>query len=218
MDIKYLGHSSFRIRGKSAAVVTDPFDKSTVGLSFPPITSDIVTVSHEHQDHNAVDAIKPRDEKSTVMVLRGPGEYEIQGVKIFGIHTFHDKEQGKERGVNTMYRIEIDGMSILHCGDLGHVLSDDQLEEVGTVEVLMIPTGGHFTINEKEAAKVVSQIEPSIVIPMHYKAPGLASSFDMLSPVDAFLSEMEKEPLREQKLVLTREKIPLETTVVVMSV
>lgn len=217
MDIKYLGHSSFRIRGKSAAIVTDPFDKSMVGLPFPLVTADIVTVSHEHPDHNNVDAVKSRDEAGTVMTVRGPGEYEIHGVKIFGIHTFHDHETGASRGTNTMYRIEIDGMSILHCGDLGHVLTDAQLEEVGTIDVLLIPTGGTFTINEKEAAKVISQIEPSIVIPMHYKQAGMNASFNTLTPLDTFIAEMEKEPVREQKLVLTKDKIPLETTIVVLS-
>ena len=218
MDIKYLGHSSFRIRGKTAAIVTDPFDKQMVGLSFPSVTANIITVSHEHADHNYVESVTSRDDASPIMIIRGPGEYEVHGVKIVGIHTFHDHENGALRGTNTIYRIEIDGMSILHCGDLGHVLTDDQLEEIGTVEVLMIPTGGHFTIDEKEAVKVVNQIEPSIVIPMHYKHPGLAASFSMLSPVDSFIAEMEKEPVREQKLVLTKDKIPLETTVVVLSI
>lgn len=215
MDIKYLGHSSFRLRGKQTAVVTDPFDKTYVGLKYPPVNADIVTISHEHNDHNAVSEVKQRGERPPV-IIRGPGEYEVGGVKIFGFGTYHDKQSGAERGKNTMYRIEIDGISVLHCGDLGHVLSDAVLDELDTINILIIPIGGITTISEKEAAKVVAQIEPSIVIPMHYKRPGLTSAYDTLSPVESFLKAIDKKSEPTPKLTVVKGSLPQELEVVLL--
>ncbi|MBI4130515.1 MBL fold metallo-hydrolase [Candidatus Roizmanbacteria bacterium] len=193
MDIKYLGHASFRLRGKQAALVTDPFDSSSVGLKYPLPTADIITISHNHADHNAIDNVKPKNEGETPIVLRGPGEYEIKGVKIYGFKTFHDREKGAQRGVNTIYLFDVDGVRILHCGDLGHTLSDELLEELDEIDVLLIPVGGVFTIDAADAAKVIRQIEPGMVVPMHYKVPGMHESLAALSGVDVFLKEMDAE-------------------------
>lgn len=214
MEIKYLGHSSFRIKGKQTVVITDPFDPAVVGLKFPVADADIITISHEHPDHNAISHVSLRG--SDFLIARGPGEYERGGVKIFGFSTFHDNQKGAERGRNTMYQIEIDGMRILHAGDIGHLLADAALEKIDEIDILLVPTGGIYTIGEKEAVKFIRQIEPNIVIPMHYKCAGMSAEFAALSPVDAFISAIDKEPVRTQKLVISKDKLPEEMTVMVL--
>ena len=178
MDINWLGHSCFRIKGNQAVIITDPFPPD-LGYTLGKQTAGIVTVSHDHPSHSYVDDIggEPR-------IIRGPGEYEISGVLIIGIATFHDSVQGNTRGKNTVYLMEIDGISICHLGDLGHVLSSEQVEEIGDIDVLLLPVGGGSTINAAMAAEVISQIEPKDVIPMHYKTPALKRELD---PVDDFL-------------------------------
>jgi len=185
MDITYLGHSSFKIKTKTASVITDPFDPKMVGLKFSGAEGEIVTVSHDHGDHNAVDKVS-----GVKKVVNGPGEYEISGVSIYGYRTFHDNKEGAERGKNTVYAIEAEGLRIVHLGDLGHALSDELIEEIGDVDVLMIPVGGFFTIGPKEATEIVSKIEPFFVIPMHYKVDGMSGALsEKLLPVEAFLKE-----------------------------
>jgi L-ascorbate metabolism protein UlaG (beta-lactamase superfamily) len=185
MEIIYLGHSSFRISGKTTKLITDPFDPEKVGLKFPKAEADIVTVSHSHFDHNKVDLVE-----NVRKIVDGPGEYEIGGVSIIGIHTFHDNKKGAERGKNTIYVIEIDGIKLLHLGDLGHSLTEAQKSEIGDIDVMFIPVGGVYTIDAKEAFEIVKSISPHIVIPMHYKLPdakdGGASS--KLGGVDEFLT------------------------------
>lgn len=213
MDITYLGHSSFKLRGKNATVVTDPYAEDLVGLKFPRHTSaDIVTVSHEHTDHNATDQIE-----GSPFIVRGPGEYEIKGVSIVGELAYHDNEKGGKRGINTIYRIEIDGVSVVHLGDLGHMLSTSEVESLDGVDVFLVPVGGFFTIDAATAANLVNEIEPSIVIPMHYQRPGLSPKFSELAPLSAFLREIGKEGVSAQpKLTLTKDKIPEEMQVVVL--
>jgi len=213
MDITYLGHASFRIRGKNATVVCDPFD-STIGLKFPKhIEADVVTVSHDHPDHNAVAAVE-----GSPFVVHGPGEYEIKGIGVVGYGVYHDNEKGATRGKNTMYRIEVDGVSIVHLGDLGHTLSSDEVDQLDGVNVLMVPVGGFYTIDAAAAVTVVNDIEPLIVIPMHYGRPDLASEIgSKLSPVSAFLKEIGKETVIPQpKLTVSKDKLPAEMQVVVL--
>lgn len=214
MDITPLGHSSFKLRGKAAAVITDPYDSDMVGLKFPKhTTADIVTVSHNHQDHDFLSALE-----GTPKVVRGPGEYEIAGVGIVGIGVYHDNEKGASRGKNTIYRIEIDGVIVVHLGDLGHTLSSTEVESLDGVNVLLVPVGGFYTIDAEAAAALVHEIEPHIVVPMHYNRPGLSQkSFGNLSLVSAFLKEMGKEDLSPQpKLSVTKDKLPEELQVVVL--
>ncbi len=214
MDITPLGHASFRIRGKTAAVVTDPFDPAMVGLKFPKhTTADIVTVSHGHHDHNNTGSVE-----GGAFVVSGPGEYEIKGISIIGIGAFHDEKEGSERGLNTMYRMEIDGVTVVHLGDLGHALSAAIVDELDGVDILMVPVGGVYTIGPQEAVKVIKEIDPSIVIPMHYFRPELnKKTFSALSPVSDFLKEMGKdatEPIA--KLSVTKDKIAPELQVIVL--
>lgn len=214
MDITYLGHSSFKIRGKNATVVTDPYDSAMVGLKFPKHTaSDIVTVSHAHADHNAVGQIE-----GSPFVVSGPGEYEIKGISIVGVPSFHDKVNGQERGKNTIYRIEVDGVSIVHLGDLGHPLTSEDVDSLDGVDVLLVPVGGTYTLDAVAAAAVVKEIEPAIVIPMHYGRSDLNPKvFADLQPLATFLKEVGKESVGAQaKLTLTKDKVPEEMQVVVL--
>lgn len=214
MEITPLGHSSFKLRGKHAIVITDPFDPSMVGLKFPKHTeADIVTVSHDHHDHNAVSLIE-----GAPFVVKGAGEYEVKGVGIVGIGVFHDEEKGAARGKNTIYRIEIDGVSVVHLGDVGHTLSTEQVEVLDGVDVLFVPVGGTYTIDASRAAAIIHEVEPSIVIPMHYGRPEFnQKAFGELAGVAAFLKEIGKEGLAPvAKLTVVKGKIPEGMQVVVL--
>lgn len=214
MDISPLGHASFRLRGKQASLVTDPYDSATIGLKFPKnIDADIVTISHDHPDHSNTGAVI-----GTPFVVRGPGEYEIKGVSVIGVSTFHDAEEGKSRGKNTVYRIEMDGVRFAHLGDLGHQLNSQQLDVLDGIDVLFVPVGGFYTVDAKVAVAIVADIEPKIVIPMHYQRAGLTPALsDKLSPVSAFLKEIGKEGVAAApKLSVSKEKLPAEMQVVVL--
>ena len=205
MDISWLGHSCFRIKGSHAIVITDPYSPN-LGYSLGKPTACIVTVSHQHPGHSYVQGIggEPR------LVIR-PGEYEISGVLIIGIATFHDADRGKQRGKNTVYIMEVDEVSVCHLGDLGHVLTAGQVEEIGNVDVLLLPVGGVSTINAPMAAEVVRQLEPKVIVPMHYKTSALNRE---LEPVERFLSEMGVTQVEPQpKLSLTKSNLPASTQV-----
>src|ERR1051326_1014529 len=162
MEISWLGHSCFQVKGKNVILITDPFPPQS-GYSLGKVNAPIVTISHDHAGHNYVQGIggNPR-------VVRGPGEYEISDVLITGVASYHDGKRGQELGRNTIYVIHMDDVVICHLGDLGHTLQEEQLEEVADADILLIPIGGHHTLNATQAAEVISQIEPRIVIPMHY--------------------------------------------------
>lgn len=199
-----MGHSSFKLKGKAATVVTDPF--------LTKCEADIVTISHPHADHNQISKVS-----GSPFVIDGGGEYEVKGVSVIGVASWHDDKGGAQRGPNTIYVIEIDGMRVCHLGDLGHKLSDAQLEEIGSVDVVLVPVGGEYTLDAKQAGEVVKQLDPWIIIPMHYQQPGLdAATFGKLAGVDVFLKEIGKEVTPMPKLVVTRDKLPEETQVVVL--
>ena len=205
MDINWLGHSCFRIRGSHATVITDPYSPN-LGYSLGKPTARIVTVSHQHPGHSYISGIGG-DPKPVL----GPGEYEISGVLIIGMTTFHDREGGKKRGKNTAYLIEVDEVSVCHLGDLGHVLTTEQVEEIDNIDVLLLPVGGVSTIDAPMAAEVVRQLEPKAVVPMHYKTEALKRE---LEPVDRFLKEMGiKEADSQPKLSFTKANLPASTQV-----
>lgn len=214
MEITALGLSSFKLRGKQATVVTDPFDSKAVGLKFPKnVEADVITVSHDHPDHNEISAVGGKP-----FVIAGPGEYEIKGVMVIGVATFHDENQGADRGKNTIYRIEIDGVKVGHLGDLGHVLSSAQVDSLNGVDVLFVPVGGVYSLDPVKAAQVISDLEPHIVIPMHYNVEGLdVKTYGALSPVSAFLKQMNKETVVPvSKLSVSKDKFAPEMQVVVL--
>lgn len=205
MDITWLGHSCFRIKSSQAVIITDPFPPE-LGYTLGKQTARIVTLSHQHPSHSYTQDIggEPR-------IIRGPGEYEISGILIIGIATFHDNQRGQVRGKNTVYVMEIDGVSVCHLGDLGHVLSTEQVEEIGSVNVLFLPVGGVSTINAAVAAEVILQLEPNAVIPMHYKTPAIKRELD---PVNVFLKEMGMGQIESRpKLTLSKSNLPLSTQV-----
>ncbi len=214
MVITWYGQSCFKIQSGDTILIIDPFDKS-IGLTPPRGQADIVAITHHHYDHDNVEALAG----ANPFVVDGPGEYEVKGVNITGVVAFHDSKEGKERGTCAAYIIEIEGIKICHLGDLGQAkLTNEQLEIIDGVDILMIPVGGAYTINGEEAADIINQIEPKIVIPMHYKIPGLNIK---LESVDEFLKEMgipKKEAV--DKFTIKKKELPLEeeTQVVVMKI
>jgi len=192
MRIIWLGQACFQIivnlnKKEKAIIVIDPFS-SEIGLKFPRIKADILLVTHNHADHSNIKGVSGLHPPATPFIISGPGEYEIKDIFIKGVSAFHDNSEGKERGKTTIYKIEAEDLKICHLGDLGQKeLTDLQIEKLGTIDVLMIPVGGIYTISAKEAAKIISQIEPKIVIPMHYKIPKLKVKLESL---DDFLKIM----------------------------
>jgi len=184
MKIKWYGHSAFLITSdKGVKIVTDPYEPGAFGgqLSYGQIKdqADLVLTSHDHADHNYT-----KDLPGTPQVVKGSGSKTVKGISIKGIATYHDPSKGSERGANTIFTFSVDGMKICHLGDLGHILSEKELAEIGPVDVLLIPVGGFFTIDPAEAARVAEQIKPKILIPMHFKTKKCEFP---IAPVEDFL-------------------------------
>lgn len=193
MRIKWLGHSCFKISSKSGIrIVTDPFDDN-LGYRIPSVETDIVTVSHGHYDHNFVDCLNGDFE-----VIDKVGDFNVKGIPIKGIHTFHDDEEGAKRGVNIVYTFDVDDIKVCHLGDLGHRLTPSQLEQIGDVDVLLIPVGGVYTIDAAQAVEVIKQLKPAVVIPMHYKTKALRLNVE---PVEGFEELMGKAERPAQQVV-----------------
>ena len=206
MDVTWLGQSCFRLRGRNAAVVTDPYPPA-LGPRLK-LDGNLVTVSHPHENHSHVQSVKD------AYVIEGPGEYEVAGVTVRGLPTFHDNQQGAEHGRNTVYVIEVDDVRVCHLGDLGHTLDDRALEAIGNVDVLLVPVGGGRTLDGARAAEVVRQVEPRYVVPMHYGHPALRTD---LAPVERFLNEMGvPETEAQTKLSVQGSSADAETKVVVL--
>lgn len=212
MVITWYGQSCFKIQSGETVIFSDPFDKE-IGLTPPRGQANIVTVSHQHHDHNNIGSLSEEP-----LIIDGPGEYEIKGVNIKGILSYHDDEEGKKLGTNTIYIIEAEGIKICHLGDLGQKkLTDEQLEKIDEIDILMTPVGGTWTIDGERAVDIINQIEPRLVIPMHYKIPGLNIK---LENVEAFLKEMgASKKVAQDKLTIKKKDLPPEETeVVVMKV
>lgn len=182
MDITWYGQACFSLKGKSATVAVDPF--ADIGLKEPKLQADILLISHDHSDHSNTKAVS-----GDPYVIDVPGEYESHGVMIEGIPTFHDDQEGADRGPNIIYSFVLEGIHCVHLGDLGHALSDEVVERLGDVDVLFIPVGGQYTIDAKQAAGVVKQLQPRLTVPMHYDVPGLKVP-KKLDEVDKFLKEV----------------------------
>jgi L-ascorbate metabolism protein UlaG (beta-lactamase superfamily) len=208
-EFKWFGHNCFRIRAREATIITDPVDRST-GYTMAKQTADVVTISHDHKGHSNLSAIKP-DYK----VINEPGEYEMHDVFVTGIRTFHDDDKGKERGYNTVYLIEVEGIVICHLGDLGHALTEEQAEAMSNVDVLLVPAGGGDVISVAQAADVVGQLEPKIVIPMQYAT---AQGDKSHGGLDVFGKALGVEiPAAEEKFVLRQSDLSEAMRVVVLS-
>jgi len=214
MQIIWHGQSCFQIvvsRGKNgqAAIVIDPFSEE-IGLRPPKLEADILLITHDHYDHNNVKAVS-----GSPFLISGPGEYEIKEVFIQGVPAFHDNSQGKERGQTTIYVIEAEELRVCHLGDIGQKeLTSEQLEKIGEVDILMIPAGGIYTIDSKDALKIMSQIEPKIIIPMHYSLPKLKVKLDDLDKFLKAVGVRKIEPL--PKLTIKKKDLPEEEVKIVV--
>ncbi|MDQ4036115.1 MAG: MBL fold metallo-hydrolase [Chloroflexota bacterium] len=206
MEITWYGRACFRLKGKDATVITDPCPPST-GFVAGKHDVDLLTISHPHPDHSYTRSI------TAGLTLTRPGEYEFSDLLVTGIRTFHDGQAGGSQGENMVFAVEIDGVHVCHLGDLGHLLTDEQLTELGPVDVLLVPVGGETTLTPAEAAEVVAQVGPKIVIPMHFAVDG--ASKDLGGP-EKFLHEMAAEPMRQPKAQVTVHSLPDETQVVVL--
>jgi len=217
MQITYYGHSCFKIKGKNGIVVTDPYKEAGVyGISMPKIAADIVTVSHQHKGHNAVEKIKGTANRSNPFIINFPGEYEVGGISVFGTKTYHDLVNGKERGINLIFKILIDGITVCHLGDLAHPLSDEQLKAIGPIDVLFLPVGGPSSLMGSTAVKVAQAISPSYLIPMHY-ADNAYPADAPLKKIDDFFQAYGTTVEAEEKLNVEKERLPDEIQLVVLS-
>ena len=208
MEITWYGHACFRLKDRAAIVVTDPYDKS-LGLPLPRLKADIVTISHASPHHNYIEGVE-----DVARVIDSPGEYEIKEVFITGIGLTSARKNSEASYQNNIFVVYMEDIAICHLGDLNHIPTQQQVEDLGSIDVLMIPVGGKKALNAAQAAEVISLIEPHIVIPMHYSLPGLAIELD---PVSKFLKEMgvaNTEPLGTLKL--TKASLPEETQLVLL--
>ena len=203
-----MGHGCFRLRGRSAAVVNDPYPP-TLGPKLARLEADLLTISHEHENHAYTRAVR-----DGAYIISGPGEYEVAGVVVNGLPTYHDTAGGVEHGRNTVYVIELDEVRVCHLGDLGHGLDDGMLGAIGNVDLLLVPVGGGRTLDGARAAEVVRQVEPRMVVPMHYALPAIKKE---LAPVERFLQEMGVEAAEPQpKLSIQASSSEAETRVVLL--
>lgn len=209
MNIKWIGHSCFLIEsGDGLRVITDPFDTS-VGYTPPEFEADIVLVSHQHFDHNNIEAVK-----GSPVVVQEEGEHEAGGLPITGIHSYHDKAGGKKRGENVIFKFMVDQVTLAHFGDLGHLLDQQHLSSLSDVEVAFMPVGGYYTIGPKEAAQIQNDLpQLKVIFPMHYKTDRLPEERFPLDKVDKFMAELSEATVRELKnssCELTQDNMPKE--------
>ena len=214
MKIKWYGHSAFGLTSElGVRVIMDPYEPNAYdgGLQYTAIqdTADIVTSSHDHPDHCWVQGIA-----GNPLIVRTPCAQVIKGVKIEGIPAYHDKSRGGERGVNRVYKIGIDGIRVCHLGDLGHLLSDKDIQYLKPIDVLLVPVGGHFTIDAQEATTMAKLLQPKIILPMHVKTDKCGFP---LTTVDAFTKDKEKVvQVNASEIELFRGQLPASTEVWVM--
>ena len=207
MDITWLGHACFRLRGREVTCVSDPPDPKS-GHAIPRTPADVVTISHEHPGHSSLRSISGEP-----VVLRSPGEYEVHETLITGLASYHDEERGKQRGKNTVFVVRLDGVSVCHLGDLGHAIDEGELESLGDVDVLLVPVSGpEVNLTAAKAADVVHQFEPKVVVPMSFEAD--AKKGDVFK---RFLAEMGvKDVAPVPKLSVQRSGLPTDMQVVVL--
>lgn len=204
VTITWYGQSCFKIESRETTLAFDPFSKE-IGLTPPRFRADVVLVTHGHPDHANVETFPGEP-----FAISGPGEYETRGIAVSGIATFHDAAEGKDRGLNTIFRIETEGMVLAHMGDFGEAkIREETLDALGDVDILFVPVGGTYTIDGETAADIVNQVEPRIVIPMHYALPGLKVK---LAPVNDFLKAHGAKGEELDKLVIKKKDLPESST------
>jgi|UniRef100_A0A7V5XZH8 L-ascorbate metabolism protein UlaG (beta-lactamase superfamily) len=214
MKIKFLGHAAFLITTKdNIKIITDPYKSGAFGgaVGYKPITEEahIVTISHEHDDHNHYQTIKGNPQ-----ILKGAGEKEISGIKFVGIEVYHDISKGKERGKNVIFLIQADGLRLVHLGDLGHQLTNEEKKKLGEIDILFIPVGGYYTIDADEAGEIVEFLEPKITIPMHFKTPVL--DFPIALVEDFLVGKKNVKMLNVSEVEVSKETLPKEREIWVL--
>lgn len=206
MDIKWVGHSCFLIEANKVKLMTDPYDPS-VNYRPPEFEVDIVLVSHQHFDHNYVEAVK-----GSPVVVDEEGKHKEKGVPITGIKTYHDQSKGQKRGENLLFKFSLDEITLAHFGDLGHKLNQEQLSALEEVEAVFIPVGGYYTIGPQEAAQIINDLPNlKVVFPMHYKTDRLSADKFPLAEVDEFVKELPEAKeiqLESPTCQLTPDKLP----------
>jgi L-ascorbate metabolism protein UlaG (beta-lactamase superfamily) len=211
MKVKWIGHACFLITAENGLkVITDPYAVGG-GIRYSPIkeAADVVLVSHEHSDHNNVSVVHGRPE-----ILKGSGDKTAKGIRFKGIAVHHDASQGRERGPNTVFGFSIDDIRFCHLGDLGHELSSEEVGEVGSVDVLFIPVGGFYTIDAAVASRVCEQLNPAVIIPMHFKTSQCAYP---IAPVEDFLrGKKNVHRIEESEVELERGRLPSQTEIVLL--
>jgi len=209
MKIKWLGHACFLINSEAGVrIITDPYaTKEDLRYGEISESADIVTVSHEHADHNHVAAVHGKPE-----VLRGSAK--LKGIDFKGIASYHDKTKGSQRGKNTIFCFEVDGIRVCHLGDLGHLLSDKQVAELGRVDILLLPVGGYFTIDAGVATQVCSQLKPRVIIPMHYRTD--KCTFPIAGVGDFLKGKENVTRLEASEKVFKSEELPVSAQIIVL--
>lgn len=208
MEITWLGHACFRLRTRDMTVLMDPCPRST-GYNIGRQQAQIVTISHRHPEHSYLEAVT-----GTPRVLDAPGEYEIGGVMLTGVRTYHDDQHGALRGPNTTFIVEMDEVRVCHLGDLGHLPTQEQMEALTDIDVLLVPVGGYTTIDGATAAELISELEPKLVVPMHYATEAATAKLD---PLEKFIKQLGiSAPTPQSKLSVSRSGLPAETEIVVL--
>jgi len=214
MKIKWYGHAAFMVTSdQGIKIITDPYESGAYGgqLAYGKIKdqADIVLVSHDHADHNDVKSLP-----GAPQIVKGSGSKTVKGVSIKGISTFHDSSKGSERGANTIFTFSVDDIQICHLGDLGHILGDKEVAEIGPVDILLAPVGGYFTIDPKEATRVLEQIRPKVLIPMHFKTEKCGFP---IAPVEDFLKgKTNIKRLKNSELAFDKTTLPQQMEIVVL--
>lgn len=211
MNVNWLGHSCFLITSEvGLRVITDPYSVGG-GIDYSPIkeTADIVVVSHDHFDHNAVSAVPGKP-----AVVRGSDTRTVGGVRFRGVATYHDTSQGKQRGANTVFCFTLDDIKLCHLGDLGHLLSQAQIDEIAAVDILFVPTGGFYTIDAASASTVCDQLRPKVIIPMHFKTP--KCDFPISGVEDFIHGKRNVKKMDSSQIEFKFEELPVATEIVVL--
>lgn len=211
MKLKWLGHSCFLISSETGLrIITDPYGTGK-GIKYAPIkeTADIITVSHDHFDHNAVSSVRGKPE-----IIKDSGIRIVKGIQFKGIVTYHDESSGKQRGTNTIFCFSMDGIKICHLGDLGHLLSPGQLKEIGDVDLLLLPVGGYYTIDARLATQIYTELRPKVAVPMHYKTPKL--DFPITGADDFLAGKEGVKKLNSSEIEFKKEALPTMPEIVIL--
>jgi L-ascorbate metabolism protein UlaG (beta-lactamase superfamily) len=215
MKVKWYGHASFLLTSdQGTKIITDPYEPGAFGgaIAYGPIPdqADIVLVSHDHADHNYVQGLKGKPQ-----IIKGTGSHKVNNLEFKGVAAYHDGRKGSERGQNTIFCFSLDGVSVCHLGDLGHVLSDPEAKQIGPVDLLFMPVGGVYTIDPNQASQTAQKLSPKIVIPMHYKTPHCGFA---LAKVEDFTSgKAGVKTVKGNEVEIKKEKLPQALEIIVLN-